>query len=210
MHQRALAIIATLTLAVATVVSGSQALATWAGSVTDVTNSSVMSNSAGCHGDPYYFKTIYGWTRSCSGGYDIASSTGDRTVYVRGYVWTSAYLVDVHDFPVWDQTCTTQIGTEKSNAWQSDVPPGTLGVGFHHLVTSTYRVTTPYTSVSNGTSVGTQANWGQSVYYCPGLTLASTGAHTHTEAGEVGTNFSDYWGFGGGGNTFPYIHYGQP
>lgn len=209
MQRTILAVIASIGLVVSMMFGGSRALATWAGSVTDIVNSSVETQ--GCHDVPYYFKTQFGWTRACNGGHDIANSPVDVNIYIRGYVWTSAYLVDWVSYPVWDSTCTTQIGTEYRNAWQIDTPAGTAGVGFHHMGTHHYGITTPYTSVPNGTEVGEQANWGQTVYY-KGATcfVISYGPHVHTEAAEVGTNFTDTWGFGTQSPNYPYISYTQP
>lgn len=66
-----------------------------------------------------------------------------------------------------------------------------IGVAFHHMGNYHYAINSV---VNNGTEVGEMANWGATVYYCSGL-RASTGPHVHTEAAEVGTNFSDTWGF---------------
>jgi hypothetical protein len=216
MGKRGIAIIANIALLVSMLSAGTPALATWDGSVTDIVNSS--QETTGCHDNPYYFNPIYGWTRSCNGGRDITNTTGDLQIFIRGYVWTSAYVVATTSYPVYNSTCSAQVGTEYRNAWQIDTPAGTIGIGFHHMGNYHFAVANPPNSqlVPNGQEVGEMASWGQPVYFCssfPGgtATLASTGYHSHTEAAEVGTNFSDTWGYDGPGYPYyPYYHYSQP
>src|SRR5438874_9501861 len=94
-----------IALVVSMMLTAKPVAATWAGSVTDVLDSSYETQ--GCHDAPYYFKPIYGWTRSCSGAHDIGNGYANPNVYVRGYVWTSAYIVNAQGNPVYfDTACS--------------------------------------------------------------------------------------------------------
>ena len=197
--------IAIVALVVALVAQGTAAHATWAGSVTDFVDSSVETQ--GCHDSPYYFNPVYGWTRSCQGAHDVSNSPVSVNEYIRGYVWNTATIVNAQGNSVYaDQFCGTLVGTEYNNAWQISVPPGTIGIAFHHMGNYHYAINS---TVNNGTHIGEMASWGRTVYYCSGA-LASTGPHCHCEAAEVGTNFSDSWQFGGTAPNFPYVSYNQP
>lgn len=207
MPRALLAGISVLTLIVALVAVGTTARATWSGSFTDVVNNS--RETTPCHGGSYYFQAQFGWTRSCIGAHDIANSPVDVRVYVRGYVWTSATIVNAQSTPVFGDpnNCQTPVGYEWNNAWQVSVPPGLIGIAFHHLGNYHYAINSV---VANGTQIGEQANWGQPVYYCNVLDAASTGPHTHTEAAAAGTNLSDSWRFGTSFPDYPFIRYDQP
>lgn len=205
MHRKLLAIISALTLLVTLNATGMRVAATWSGSVTDVLDSSYQTQ--GCHDNPYYFNPIYGWTRSCSGAHDIGNGYANANIYIRGYVWTSAQIVNAQGNNVYyDTGCSSLAGVEYNNAWQIAVSAGTIGTAFHHMSNYHYSVNS---TVGNGTHVGEQANWGAYVYYCSG-SLASQGPHVHTEAAEVGTSFSDTWAFGTSSPNYPYISYTQP
>ncbi len=205
MHRTSLAIMSALALIVALVASGAPAAATWAGSVTDVVDNSFETTP--CHDVPWYFNPIYGWTRSCQGAHDIANNFISPNIYIRGYVWNTAQIVNAQPNNVYfDTGCLSLAGVEYNNAWQIAVPAGTIGVAFHHMRSYLYPINSV---VNNGTKVGEQANWGAWVYYCTGK-LASQGPHVHTEAAEVGTSFSDTWMFGTSAPNYPFISYSQP
>lgn len=185
------------------------ALAThWQGSVTDIVDNSVQTQ--GCHGSPYYFNPIYGWSRSCAGAHDISNSPVSVNIYIRGYGqptnWTSASIVNAQGVRVYsDRSCATLRGTEYNNAWQISTPDGTIGLGYHHM--DNYHYPVGQTAV-NGAHIGEMANWGHDVYYCDG-SLASTGPHVHMEAARDGT-LLDAWDFGGSPPQFPFIRYWHP
>lgn len=197
-------------LALVAALVGPAAYAThWAGSVTDVLNSSYETTP--CHGSPYYFNPIYGWARTCNGAHDIANGYVSANIYIRGYVWNSAYIVNAQGNTVYaDQFCGTPVGTEYNNAWQIDVPTGIAGIGYHHMSNYHYAINS---TVPNGTLVGEQANWGRYVYYCSG-SLASTGPHVHTEAAREGIPDDSYlidtWMFGSSPPNFPFIRFEHP
>lgn len=195
---RVAGLVAALTIVIA-VASGTYARAThWAGSVTDVLDSSYETTP--CHDGAYYFNPTFGWARSCIGGHDIGNGSLNSQVYIRGYNWNEATIVNAQPRQLYrDYTCPagqTAI-IEYNNAWQISVPtspwPGTIGIGFHHLSNYHYAPNNGANStVPRGTYVADQANWaGQyPLYYCPNrgsLDIATNGPHVHTEAARDGT-----------------------
>lgn len=196
-------LVALLVTGLATARAGS-----FVGSVTDVLDNSTETQA--CHDSPYYFNPIYGWARTCNGGHDIATNNAGSNpwVYIKGYNWTNATIVNAQSNAVYQYTnCTGFLGYEYNNAWQISVSSGTIGIGFHHMSNYHYAINS---TVTQGTHVGEAATWNVRAYYCSG-SLASTGTHIHTEAARDGTPDDTYlvdsWAFGGTAPSFPYIHY---
>lgn len=222
---RLAALIATVTLVVV-ISSGSYARAThWAGSVTGVLDSSYETTA--CHGGPWYFKRDFGWERSCNGAHDIGNGYLNSKVYIRGYNWNEATIVNAQPRLLYrDYTCPAgqQSYTEYNNAWQISVPaspwPGTIGIGFHHLGNYHYAPNNGANStVPRGTYVADQANWVglYPLYYCPNggqLDIATNGPHVHTEAARDGNptdnDLVDSWRFGTQDPNYPFIRYDTP
>lgn len=199
-----------------TVASGATARASWEGSITTPINSARITNpdtgTPSCHGVPIYFQTQYGWSRACSGGYDMGNGGSSNYVYIRGYFWNSignqAKMVNKNgpEDRYYNTNCTNKAGDEYGIAFE--VYPqnvqGKFGAAFHHLSNYHYTVGT---FVDNGTYVADQANWGAAVYFCGGG-LASSGAHIHMEAGSTESiNNSWGWTFNSPYYYDPYVHF---
>jgi hypothetical protein len=206
-----LAILMVATVVTSTHLSALTARATHVNaSVTSPLDSSY--ETATCHGLPFYFKTIYGWARSCSGGHDIGNGGSSANVYLRGYNWANGRIVNaLYDDLYTDGTCPPNqqpIGRQWNNAWQITLLTGTAGAAYHHMSSYYYGIGSV---VSNGTLIGQQANWGVPVYYCPSKQLASDGPHIHMEAATDGTPDDTYlvdtWGLD---NGVPYVNYRHP